>query len=63
MVNGNGSLYARVGGEAGVEQLVDEFYKRVLADDGLGVFFSRGADGAAEEDAKGIFRYRLRWSE
>ncbi len=39
MVNGNGSLYARVGGETGVEQLVVEFYQRVLKEDGLGDFF------------------------
>jgi truncated hemoglobin YjbI len=35
------SLYTRVGGEAGVAQLVDAFYGRVLADPELKGFFER----------------------
>ncbi len=35
------SLYTRVGGEAGVAQLVDAFYGRVLADPELKGFFDR----------------------
>ncbi len=37
------SLFERVGGEAGVEKLVDEFYQRVLADGELASFFSNTA--------------------
>jgi hemoglobin len=34
------TLYERVGGEAGVAQLVGQFYERVLADPELGPFFA-----------------------
>jgi len=34
------SLYQRVGGDAGIAQLVDAFYARVLADPELSPFFS-----------------------
>ncbi len=33
------SLFVRIGGEAGVEKLVDAFYERVLADEKLAPFF------------------------
>ena len=39
MVDGNGSLYYRIGGEPGVVKLVDSFYENVLADDSLRDFF------------------------
>ena len=34
------SLYERVGGQAGVEQLIGSFYQRVLADEQLSPFFA-----------------------
>lgn len=33
------NLFERIGGEAGIERLVDAFYKRVLADEALAPFF------------------------
>ena len=33
------NLYERIGGEAGIEQLVKSFYNRVLADEELAPFF------------------------
>lgn len=40
MVSEKLSLYERVGGEAGIERLVNAFYARVLADEKLASFFS-----------------------
>jgi hemoglobin len=40
MSEDNKSLYDRIGGEAGIEKLVDEFYDRVLADPELSPFFA-----------------------
>ena len=39
MVDGNGSLYYRVGGEPAVVELVESFYEKVLADASLRDFF------------------------
>lgn len=39
-MNANPSLYDKIGGEAGVEALVIEFYVKVLADPLLAPFFS-----------------------
>jgi len=35
-----GNLYERIGGEHGIERLVDDFYQRVLADPELAPFFA-----------------------
>ena len=37
------SPYDRIGGEAGIEKLVGEFYERVLADPALAPFFHHGS--------------------
>ena len=39
MVEDNGSLYYRIGGESGVAGLVDSFYEKVLKEESLRDFF------------------------
>ena len=39
----NASLYERIGGAAAIEALVDRFYVRVIADDGLRPYFDHVA--------------------
>lgn len=34
------TLYERLGGSAAIDQVVDEFYKRILADDTINHFFA-----------------------
>lgn len=45
----DGSLYDRLGGEAGIDAVVDEFYDRVLDDEDLAPYFE-GVDTAALRD-------------
>jgi hemoglobin len=40
MTTTNVSLFAQLGGRDSVAAVVDEFYRRVLADDNLGAFFA-----------------------
>lgn len=35
------TLYEQLGGEAAISKVVDEFYKRILADDSINFFFSK----------------------
>lgn len=37
--SGRGTLFARLGGEAGLRRIIDLLYERILADDYLGEYF------------------------
>jgi hemoglobin len=48
------TLYDRLGGEAGIDAVVDEFYDRVLTDDRLGPYFE-GVDTDTLHDHQAKF--------
>lgn len=53
------SLYDRIGGEAGVVQLVEAFYERVLADEELAPFFRHVPMDALRKMQKEFFSEAL----
>lgn len=59
MTDENQNLYERLGGETGIESLVDDFYQRVLGDSELAPFFEHASMDRLRTMQKELFSEAL----